>query len=284
LIEAFASHAALAIERANLAYAAQKALLTAETEHLRNALLSAVSHDLRTPLATIIGATSALLDTETTVNEESRRELCESAHEEAQRLSRLVGNLLDMTRLDAGALVVKKEWQPLDEVIGVAIQRLGRSFGNRPLRIDLPTDLPPVPLDDLLIEQVLVNLLENALKYTPADSLVELSARRSQGQVTVEVADRGPGLPKGEEMTIFDKFYRIDQASSGRGVGLGLAICRGIVELHGGKIVAENRPDGGVAFRFTLPLEGTPPVVPAANDSTAGEAMGTVAEPGLGAR
>jgi two-component system sensor histidine kinase KdpD len=172
----------------------------------------------------------------------------------------LVHNLLEMTRLEAGAVEVHKEWQPLDEVLGTALARLEASgesaaaLRKHPLTIDLPPDLPPVPLDSLLIEQVLVNLIENALTYTPPGTPIAIRARHEGESVAVEIADRGPGLPPGAENRVFDKFYR--GQSQGRGsVGLGLSICRGMVEAHGGRIDAANLPEGGAVFRFTLPLE-----------------------------
>jgi two-component system, OmpR family, sensor histidine kinase KdpD len=261
LLEAFANQTALAIERARLADEAQRATVQMETERLRNALLSSVSHDLRTPLAVITGATSSLLEGRDALDATTRDELARTAFAEAERLNRLLRNLLDMTRLEAGAVQVQKEWQPLEEVVGAALTRLDAQLQDRPIATRLPPDLPLVPLDSVLIEQVLVNLLENALKYTPAGSPIDITARAAPKMVTVEVADRGPGLADGDEQRIFDKFYRAARADAPGGVGLGLTICRAIVEAHGGRIWAENRPDGGVVFRFTLPVEGTPPDV-----------------------
>ncbi len=258
-LEAFASQAALAIERARLSDEAEQAKIQVETERLRNSLLSSVSHDLRTPLASISGAASSLLDSDL-LDAETRHDLAEAIYEEASRLDRLVRNLLDMTRLESGAIKLQKEWQPLEEVIGVALARLEDQLKDRSVSTDLPIDLPLVPLDGVLIEQVLLNLLENAIKYTPAGSPINLSAWADHDQVTLEIADRGPGLPAGEEQRIFEKFYRAQKPET-HGDGLGLTICRGIVEAHGGRIWAENRSDGGAAFRFTLPLEGTPPKV-----------------------
>jgi two-component system sensor histidine kinase KdpD len=183
----------------------------------------------------------------------------ETIHEEAERLNRLVGNLLDMTRLESGAVTVRKEWLPLEEVVGAALTRLERPLRDRTVTTDLPSDLPLVAVDDVLIEQVLVNLIENAVKYTPPDTPVAIAARAGERDITVEVADRGPGIPAGEEERIFEKFQRLEPEARPGGVGLGLAICRGIVAAHGGRIWAENRPGGGAAFRFTLPREGTPP-------------------------
>ena len=260
-LEAFASQTALAIERAQLAEEAERAQVRAETERLRNSLLSSVSHDLRTPLASITGAASTLLENETHLDAVTRRDLLESLHEEADRLNRLVQNLLEMTRLESGALQLHTEWHPVEEVVGAALGRFGKALARRAVTTRVPPDLPLVPMDDVLIEQVLINLLDNALKYTPAESPIEVSAEDAGGTVLIEVADRGPGLPAGEERRIFEKFHRAETAPTQRGAGLGLAICRGIVHAHGGRIWAENRPGGGVSVRFSLPVKEAPPIL-----------------------
>jgi two-component system, OmpR family, sensor histidine kinase KdpD len=257
-LETFANQTALAIERAQLADETQQAQVRVETERLRNSLLSSVSHDLRTPLATITGAASTMLDQGSRLDAETRRDLLESVREEADRLNRLVQNLLEMTRLESGALQLRKEWHPLEEVIGAALGRLGKELADRRVHTRVPPDLPLVPIDDVLVEQVLVNLLENAVKYTPRTSPIRIMATATDEAVTVEIADHGPGLPRGEEDKVFEKFHRA-QPDSSRGVGLGLAICQGVVKAHGGRIWAQNLPEGGVAFLFTLPLAGTPP-------------------------
>ena len=255
LMEAFANQAALAIERVRLADETQQARLQIETEQLRNSLLSSVSHDLRTPLAAITGAASSLMDGEDSLNPIARHEMAQTIYEEAGRLNRLLRNLLDMTRLESGALHINKESQPLEEVIGAALSRLEEALADRAVNIQLPDDLPFVPIDSVLIEQVFINLLENAIKYTPAHSPIDLSASQVGASIEIEVADRGPGLPAGDEQRIFEKFYRAPASQNGSGVGLGLTICRGIVEAHGGRIWAENRSGGGAVFRFTLPIE-----------------------------
>ncbi|MCC6803824.1 MAG: sensor histidine kinase KdpD [Anaerolineae bacterium] len=259
LLEAYANLAALAIERAQLTEETEKSQVQIETERMRNSLLSSVSHDLRTPLAAITGAVSSILQHESSLDPQSA-ELARIAYEEAQRLNRLVGNLLDMTRLDSGNVQVEKEWQPLEEVVGTTLVRLDKLLSDHPLKTHLPDDLPLVPIDSVLIEQVLVNLLENAIKYTPPGSPIDLSAWAEGDAVVVEAADRGPGLPPGEEERIFDKFYRVRPTTTG-GVGLGLTICRAIIEAHGGRLWAANRAGGGAVFRFTLPLGGEPPEV-----------------------
>ncbi|HSX81007.1 MAG TPA: sensor histidine kinase KdpD [Candidatus Saccharimonadia bacterium] len=261
LLETFASQTALALERALLAEEAQQAQLQVETERLRNSLLSSVSHDLRTPLTAITGATSTLLEEDRKLDAPTRHELLHTVHEEADRLNRLVSNLLAMTRLESGAIQVHKEWQPLEEVVGAALTRLDAPLRDRPLTTHLPADLPLVPLDSVLIEQVLINVLDNAIKYTPPGSPLALSAWTTDGAVTVEVADQGPGLSPGDEQRVFEKFYRAQRPGASSGAGLGLTICRGIIEAHGGHIWAKNRSGGGTALRFTLPLTGTPPAV-----------------------
>ena len=254
-LAAFANQIASAIERTDLAGEAQWAQLQMETEQMRSSLLSSVSHDLRTPLAVVTGAASSLL--EDAIDAATRRELTETILQEAQRLNRLVRNLLDMTRLEAGVVRVKKEWQPLEEVLGAALNRMEEALAGRRVLTDLAPDLPLVPLDAVLIQQLLVNLLENALKYTPAETAIEIRARTEPGGVEIVVADRGPGIPAGEEQRVFDKFYRIGGARGG-GVGLGLAICKGIAMAHGGRIFVLNRLGGGAEFHIFLPVEGEP--------------------------
>jgi two-component system sensor histidine kinase KdpD len=262
LLEAFAAQVALVLERAALTEQSRRSQLEIEAERLRTALLSSLSHDLRTPLAGITGAASSLLQDIEGMRPEVRRDLLQTVVEESKRMNRLIGNLLDMIRVETQTLVVQRDWQPLEEPIGVALIRLDDALQGRVVRVDLPADLPLVPIDGLLIEQVIINLLENALKYTPAGTPIEISARAGDGVVSVAVADRGPGLPPGEEGRIFEKFYRAPDPTPTAGVGLGLTICRGIVQAHGGRIWAENRPDGGAVFRFTLPMIGAPPTLP----------------------
>jgi two-component system sensor histidine kinase KdpD len=257
-LETFANQAALAVDRARLAEEAQAAQVHVETERLRSSLLSSVSHDLRTPLAAITGAVSAILDGEGRLDAATRRELLESTRDEADRLNRLVQNLLEMTRLESGALDLRKDWHSVEEVVGAALASVERRLGARPVTVRLSPDLPLVQMDDVLIGQVLINLLDNAVKYTPPGTAITVLATTAGDSVTVEVADRGPGLPRGEEERVFEKFYR-GPSASGRGAGLGLAIARGIVAAHGGRIWAQNLPEGGVAFLFTLPIGERPP-------------------------
>jgi len=261
LLDVFAAQITSALERARLAEHTHAADLQIEAERLRSALLSSVSHDLRTPLAVITGAASALLQPDAHLSPEARRDLDETIYEEADRLNRLVRNLLDMTRITSGAIKVAKEWQPLEEVVGAVLNRLDRQLEPFPVGVHLPPDLPPVPIDAVLIEQLLINLLENAAKYTLPGAPIDVEARRDGDEVVVSVADRGPGIPEGETGRIFEKFYRLPRESAGTGAGLGLAICRGIAVAHGGRIWAEPRDGGGAVFSFTIPIEGTPPVL-----------------------
>lgn len=259
-LETFANQTALAIERAQLADESQEARLRIEAERLRSTLLSSVSHDLKTPLAAITGAAGTLLEEGARLDPGTREELLQSVYEEADRLTRLVQNLLEMTRLESGALELRKEWHSMEEVIGAALSRLKKRLGDRPVYTRVPPDLPLVAMDDVLIEQVLLNLLDNALKYTPSGSPISITATATDQAVYVEVADHGPGLPPGEETRIFEKFYRASAPTS-RGTGLGLAICRGVIRAHGGRIWAQNLPEGGVAFFFSLPITEAPPAV-----------------------
>lgn len=258
LLEAFAGQAAAAVERVNLARDAERVKVEIETERLRNSLLSTVSHDLRTPLAAIAGASSTLLDDGKVLSDETRRELLETILEEAERLNRLVTNLLDVTRIESGALTLQPEWQSVEELVGVVIERLSRQLARHDVRTRLPADLPLVRGDGLLLQQVLLNLLENAAKYSPAGAPIEISARAEKGELVVEVADRGPGLVPGEAEHVFEKFHRSASARGRPGAGLGLTVCKGIMELHGGRIWAEARAGGGSAFRFALPAAEVP--------------------------
>jgi len=256
-VDAFAAQMALAMERAELAEETERIRREVETEQLRSSLLSSVSHDLRTPLAVITGAASTLVESSKSLDEATRLDLTTTILEESERLNRLIRNLLDMTRLEAGTVKVKKEWQFIEEVVGAAMNRLEARLSERDVRISLPPDLPSVPFDLVLIEQVLINLLENALKYS--DGPIEVRATSVPGEVTVEVADHGPGIPDGEEARVFEKFHRAVREGGPSGVGLGLAICRAIVAAHGGRIWARNREGGGASFGFSLPIEGEVP-------------------------
>jgi two-component system, OmpR family, sensor histidine kinase KdpD len=256
-LESFANQAAMAIERAFLSEEAQQALLRAEKETLRNTMLSSVSHDLRTPLAAITGAATTLLQQDAVLDQHNKRELTQTIAEEAEHLNQIIRNVLDMTRLESRAITIRRGWQSLEEIVGVVLNRFSETLKDRDVAVTLPEDLPLIPFDPLLIEQVLMNLFDNALKYTPPGTPLEISASVREGEVMIELADRGPGLPQGSEERIFEKFVR--GSGPGGGIGLGLAICRAIVTAHGGRIWAENRIGNGAAFCFTLPLGGEQP-------------------------
>lgn len=267
LLATYCNQTALALQRVMLAQEADHAELRARAEEMRSSLLSSVSHDLRTPLAAVTGAASTLLQQGDELPAATRRDLLQAIHEEAARLGRIVANLLDMTRLESGALVLRKEWTPIEEPIGTALGRLEAQLGERAIRVDVAPDLPLVQLDPILAEQLLVNLLENAAKYG-GDGPIEVRAADNAGAVVVEVADHGPGIPSGSEQRIFEKFYRASQGGRAGGVGLGLAICRAIAMAHGGSITAANAPGGGAVFRATFPAGEAPPAVVEPTETT----------------
>ena len=262
LIESFVNQAAVAMERVQLAETAQAADVEIESEKLRNALLSSISHDFRTPLASIVGAASTLLDESGQALEAPQRKaLLHAVLDEANRLHRLVGNLLDLTRLTAGKLSLKRQWVPLEEIVGAVLRRVREMQPGRPVKVDLPADLPLLHVDEVMIEQLLFNLLDNAQKYTPADSPIEIAASTARGEVVVRVRDHGAGLPDGQEMQVFEKFHRGRDEAAQSGFGLGLAIAKAIVEAHGGDIRARNYSadqGGGAEFTFSLPLAAEP--------------------------
>jgi two-component system sensor histidine kinase KdpD len=263
LLEALAGQTAIALERLELTERTRQTEVEVEAERLRTSLLSSLSHDMRTPLASIEGAASTLLQ-DADLDPGARQELATTIVQESHRMGRLVANLLNMIRVESGALQVHKEWQLLSDVVGVALLRTEEQLREHPVKTNFPTDLPLVPVDEILLEQVFVNLLENAAKHTPRGTPIEIGADGGNGEVIAYVADRGPGLPSGQEEQVFRKFYR---SGAGGGIGLGLTICRGIVTAHGGRIWAENRPGGGALFRFMLPITGTPPQIIRDSDS-----------------
>jgi two-component system sensor histidine kinase KdpD len=261
LLEACANQLALALERDQLAIDAAEARIQAESEHVRSALLSSVSHDLRTPLATIAGVSSSLLAA-TNLDDTTRHQLLETLADEATRLCRLLENILQMSRLDAGSVKPNKQWHVLEEIVGSALHRTRGELEHHPVDVHIPEDLPLVFVDGLLLEQVLVNLLENAARYTPSGAQLSVAASTDAGWLRLTVTDHGPGLPAGGEERVFEKFYRgSPTADAGRGSGLGLAICRAIAKVHGGTIVASNRPTGGAEFLVRLPLAKNAPQV-----------------------
>ncbi len=258
LLDTFASLLAIALERIHYVDVAQKTTVQMESERLRNALLGAISHDLRTPLAALAGMADSLQLTAPPLAP-AHAEIAQALREAAVRMNALVSNLLDMARLESGRIALNLQWQPLEEVVGSALRSLGALNACRhPIRVQLPHDLPLLRFDAVLIERVLANLLENAAKYTPAGSAIGVGAAATPDSVAVWVADEGPGLPPGREELIFEKFERGRKESATPGVGLGLAICRAIVVAHGGTIRGETRSEGGARFVFTLP-RGEPP-------------------------
>ena len=253
LLEAFADLAAVAIERTQFAEEAQRAEIMRDSQKLQTALFNSISHDLRTPIVSILGALSSLEEKSLVLNETDKASLVQVAREETERLNRLITNLLDVSRIEADAVRLARESSDLQDVIGVALARLGKRSDNHPVEIHLPADLPFVWVDSSLVAQV--NVIDNAMKYSPEGSPIEIGACISNsGEVEVEVADYGVGIPQKDLEAVFDKFYRVKRPENVAGSGLGLAIARGIIEAHGGHIVAKNRPLCGTIIQFTLPV------------------------------
>lgn len=262
LLDTCATQIALALARERLAEESQESRVLMETEKLRSSLLSAVSHDLRTPLAGIAGAASSLAASFNELDSATRRELLETICDEAERMSRLVENLLNMTRLSGGNIEIRKQWHLIDEVLGSALTRLQRHLGERKVETIVPDDVPLGHFDDVLLEQVLVNLIENAAKYSPPDSPISIEVKNTGKGLQLTVTDCGLGLQPGDEKRVFEMFYRGAQARPDRrGTGLGLAICKAIVEAHGGTIGARSREEGGTILWFELPSDSQPPHV-----------------------
>ena len=254
LLDAFTTQAAMAMERIRFSRQAEQAQILQARENLERALLNSISHDLRTPLVSVTGVLSSLKEEGTHLSDHARRELLESACSEAERLNRFVGNLLDMTRIEAGAIRLNVELCDVQDLVGCALAATEQRLGNRSVEIRLADNLPLVSMDLVLMTQVLVNLLDNAHKYASAESSIEVSATTDNGWLSLEVSDRGPGVPEHDLKRVFDKFYRIPIPEGAGGTGLGLSICKGIVEAHGGKIIAENRTGGGLRIVIRLPL------------------------------
>lgn len=253
LFQTFASQGALALERASLAQAESRARVLEESDRLKSAILSSVSHELRTPLSTIKAAASSLRGKEVSWDSPARTELIAAIDDEADHLNMLVGNLLDISRIESGALKPKREWNILSEIVGSVLTRMKYSVEEHQIEVDVPESLPLVPVDYVQMEQVFTNLVSNSLKYAPTDTVIRIHARVKGELVHVQVNNQGPQVPPEHLERIFDKFYRITAADRVTGTGLGLSICKGIIEAHGGRIWAENVPDG-LAFNFTIPL------------------------------
>ena len=263
MLRTFATQGALALERAVLAQTETKARILEESDRLKSALLSSVSHELRTPLATIKASVTSLLGRDVDWESQARQELLETINEETDHLNRLVGNLLDMSRIEAGALYPARQWNQLSEILESALQRIHRMAQDYRIEIDIPEDLPLVPVDFMQIERVFVNLISNSAKYAPIGTVIQISSRvLDPDSVMVQVTNQGPPVPQEHLERIFDKFFRVTDAERVTGTGLGLSICKGIIEAHGGRIWAENLP-GRFAFNFSLPLtwEGKSPAM-----------------------
>ncbi len=255
LLEAFANQTALALERAILAEKDAEIERRADREQMKSAVLTAVSQDLQVPVGSISEATARLLGEKGELAGEARRKQLETIREDAYQLQHLISNLMDITHLESGALELKKAWVPAEELLGTAMERLKPFLGDRPVKVEFPANLPLVSVDPGFMEQVLVNLIENAHKFSPRDEPIEIKGWATDRAVTLAIADHGPGIPEGEEVRIFEKLVKMPRGRARSGAGLGLAICKGIVEAHGGWIQAGNRPSGGAQILLSLPLE-----------------------------
>ncbi|TBR13948.1 MAG: two-component system sensor histidine kinase KdbD [Rugosibacter sp.] len=267
LLDTFAALVAIALERIHFVSVAKDTLIRMESERLRNSLLTTLSHDLRTPLTTLVGLAETLL-LDLVAAESTHADKASAIHEQALHTSRLVNDLLEMAKLQSGEITLRKDWQSLEEIVGSALKSLEPLMSKHPLELDLPAGLPLVRCDAVLLERVLVNLLENATKYTSPETLIGIRVSTADTVVRVEVWDQGAGLPPGQERAIFDKFARGQKESAIPGTGLGLAICEAIVQAHGGKIWAENHAPQGARFVFTLPLEAQPSIEPEVPDES----------------
>jgi len=237
-----------------LASKTREQVIQRQTEKLQSALLNSISHDLRTPLVSITGSLTALLDSDSGLDDATRKELLETAFEESDRLNRLVINLLDMTRMEAGALRIIRKPCELRDVLGASLEQLKEKIGSRNIKIDIPRDFPEVSMDFSFVMKVFFNLIDNALKYSPVDTPIDIKATAFKDKVRIEVKDQGIGIPQGDLKRIFEKFYRVERPHKISGTGLGLSICKGIIEAHGGQISAQNNPDKGATFTITIPL------------------------------
>jgi len=254
LLEAYANLAAVAIESILLANEAQNTQVLQNTEKLQTALLNAVSHDLRTPLVSVIGVLSSLQEEGMHLDDAAKMNLIQVAREEAERLNHLITNLLDVSRIEAGVIKISKRQSDVQDLVGAALEQLGSRTSGRPVNMEIPAELPYVSVDFGLIVQTLVNILDNALKYSPDNSPIDIRARQVGQEMQIEIADRGIGIPPADLAHVFDKFYRIQRPDNVTGTGLGLSICKGIVEAHSGRIASENRPGGGTIIRLFLPV------------------------------
>jgi signal transduction histidine kinase len=257
-----ASQIATMLEQLRRQQEASRLAILKRTDELKTALLHAVSHDLRTPLASIKTSVTSLLDSSVNWDASAKRALLEGIDEESDRLNRLVGNLLDMSRLEGGMLQLERDWYSIDEVIHTTLRRLKPSFGPQVIEINVPDDLPLIQIDFVRIDQVLTNLVENAIKYTPPDTAIEISARLGEGVLEVTVSDNGPGVAQQHLAHLFDRFYRVSGTGQPQSIGLGLSIAKGMVQAHGGQIYAKSWPGQGLSITFTLPLALSTPGEP----------------------
>jgi two-component system sensor histidine kinase KdpD len=256
LARSFSEQAGIAMDRTQLVADLEQARLVSETEQLRSALLSSVSHDLRTPLASIIGSTTSLLEYGGSFSDENRKELLATVVEEAQRLDRHIQNLLDMTRLGQGSLVLKRDWVDVHDIVSSAMNRMSDALKGLNIEIDISSSVPLLWVHGVLIEQAMVNLLDNAIRFSPDGGHITISAWLDEDNVVIELCDEGPGVPEEEREKIFDMFYTVRRGDRGnfQGTGLGLAICRGMVAAHSGTVIAHDGKNGrGTCMRITLP-------------------------------
>lgn len=281
LIATVADQVAAALERERLREEAQQAEILRRTDELRQALLSSVSHDLRTPLASIKASAGSLLQPGVDWSEADRTSFLRTIDRESDRLNRLVANLLDMSRIEGGALRPQADWYDLGELAREVLARLAGQLHGRRVLLEASDELPPIEIDYLMIDQVLTNLIENAARYTPPDRPIEVRIRAEPDRMTTEVVDHGPGIPPGERARVFDKFYRLNPRGKTSGSGLGLAVSRGLIEAHGGRLWADETPGGGATFGFELPLR-VPPVAPRVEPPAGPEAEATAATDGAG--
>jgi two-component system sensor histidine kinase KdpD len=271
LLQTFGYQGVIALERSRLFQAETRARILEMSDRMKTSLLSSVSHELRTPLATIKAASSSLSSEAVSWDSEARRDLLLVLEEEADHLNLLVGNLLDMSRIESGALEPERHWNALDEIVDTVLHRMRTTIRNHHIEEDIPEDLPLVFVDVVQIGQVFANLISNSLKFAPENSVVSISARRHEdGTVLVQVSNQGPPVGEADLDLIFEKFHRVTATEQISGIGLGLSICKGIIEAHGGRIWAQNLPDG-FSINFTLPLtwHGFSPHLPEENESTA---------------
>jgi two-component system sensor histidine kinase KdpD len=236
-----------------LASKTKEQVIQRQKEKLQTALLNSISHDLRTPLSSVTGSLSALLDNDAGLDDVTRKELLETAFTESDHLNKLVGNLLDMTRMEAGALQINRKACELRDVLGATLEQLKENIGARNIRIDIPKDFPEISVDFLFMMKVFFNLIDNSLKYSPVNTPIDIKAAAFKDKVRIEVKDQGIGIPQEDLKRIFEKFYRVERPQKISGTGLGLSICKGIIEAHGGQISAQNNPDKGATFTIMIP-------------------------------